>query len=491
MGQRLSRWEQSRAKNRLEQRGLVELVPRLRQRAVARSYLASAEAQLGVVADPRTVLAGASAAHHLGWALPAGTCPVEIYVPEAELANLIETHALEVAAAGADIVVRAVPETWPFPPHLRAAPEIVAALDLAEATITSLAELGRARLDELSSGIAPSWQQRPQRRRLLRASVPSSAHALPAQPRPRAATAATAVWDDQAERDARGLVALLHVAGGMRRAELSEAMRISSGRLDRACAFLHASPPHGLVLVESGELLELASAPDCGPLIERVMNKPAPEPLSRAALEVLTIVAYEQPLTRSDISHIRGTDSSGVIETLLARELIEDDPRWSRTTIVPGNHGQLPSHGLAWAQLPSCRRSRSRAEMGTAVPMPMETVSSRPVNRTIQVDTTDALRFTPEQVSVRTGETSAFEVGNPGAVPHEFFIGTPAEQQDYEREMASDAPMHAEPGQVDVPAGQTVRLVYTLDQPGSLEYGCHIPGHYPAGMRGTITITLS
>jgi segregation and condensation protein B len=39
-------------------------------------------------------------------------------------------------------------------------------------------------------------------------------------------------------------------------------------------------------------------------------------------------VAYGQPVTRADISHIRGTDGSGVIETLLARRLIADDPRF-------------------------------------------------------------------------------------------------------------------------------------------------------------------
>lgn len=43
---------------------------------------------------------------------------------------------------------------------------------------------------------------------------------------------------------------------------------------------------------------------------------------------MLSIVAYEQPVTRADISHIRATDSSGVIETLLARGFIADDPRF-------------------------------------------------------------------------------------------------------------------------------------------------------------------
>jgi len=43
-------------------------------------------------------------------------------------------------------VLKAMPDPWPFPPHLRVVPEIVAALDLAEAMAPSLAELGRVRL---------------------------------------------------------------------------------------------------------------------------------------------------------------------------------------------------------------------------------------------------------------------------------------------------------------------------------------------------------
>jgi len=229
----------------------------------------------------------------------------------------------------ADVVLRAVPDAWPFPPQLRVAPEIVAALDLTEAVEPSLAELGRTRLAELVEGLEPSWQRRPQRRRPLRPIVPSSPYPLRPHPRLQHSAAADAVWDDQAEREARGLVALLYVAGGaLRRAELGAALRVSTGRVDRACAFLRASPPHGLALLESGDEIQLVSAPDCGPLVERFLDRPPPEPLSQAAFEVLSIVAYEQPVTRADISQIRGTDSSGVIETLLARGLIADDPRF-------------------------------------------------------------------------------------------------------------------------------------------------------------------
>jgi uncharacterized cupredoxin-like copper-binding protein len=75
-------------------------------------------------------------------------------------------------------------------------------------------------------------------------------------------------------------------------------------------------------------------------------------------------------------------------------------------------------------------------------------------------------------------------------LPHEFVIGDARVQQAHESEMSAGR-MGGEPNAVDVPAGRTVRLVYTFEQPGTLEIGCHVPGHYAAGMRGTITISPS
>jgi segregation and condensation protein B len=328
----------------------------LRQRANARNT-AGADSLLAVLKDARGVLGGASAARSLGWHLPDGDWPVDLYIPETALVDLIETYALEMATEhGVDVVLRAVQDPWPFPPHQRVVPEIVAALDLAESVTPCLGELGRGRVKEIGDGLEPSWELRPQRRRPLRSIVPSSARMPRPHPRLQHSALADALWDDRAEQDARGLVALLFVAGGMRRAELSETLRLSSGRLDRACAFLGVSPPHGLALLESGDRIELVSAPDCGPLIERFMNRPLPEPLSQAALEVLSIVAYEQPITSAEISHIRGTDSSGVIETLLARRMIADDPRFSgrgRPSFLATTADLLRSLGLgSLAELP-------------------------------------------------------------------------------------------------------------------------------------------
>lgn len=63
-------------------------------------------------------------------------------------------------------------------------------------------------------------------------------------------------------------------------------------------------------------------------MVERQLGQRAPEPLSEAALHTLGIVAYEQPVTRADIRTIRGVDSDAVVETLRARGLVAEDPRF-------------------------------------------------------------------------------------------------------------------------------------------------------------------
>lgn len=85
-------------------------------------------------------------------------------------------------------------------------------------------------------------------------------------------------------------------------------------------------------------------------------------------------------------------------------------------------------------------------------------------------------------------DSIAFDVTNPTDLQHEFVVGDAGTQAHHEPEMTSGT-MHADSNSVEVAPGQTARLVYTFNQAGSLEIGCHIPGHYAAGMRGTITVT--
>ena len=130
----------------------------------------------------------------------------------------------------------------------------------------------------------------------------------------------------------------------------------------------------------------------------------------------------------------------------------------------------------------------ARGSMAAPAPMNVAATDTRPVSRTINVETTDALRFIPDQLNVRAGETVAFQINNSGVLPHEFFVGTPAEQQAHEAEMSSGSATMDEPNAVDVPAGGSAQLIVTFDNPSTLEYGCHVPGHYAAGMLGTITV---
>jgi segregation and condensation protein B len=93
-----------------------------------------------------------------------------------------------------------------------------------------------------------------------------------------------------------------------------------------------------------------------GQLVEAFLGLRPPEPLSKAALEVLAIVAYEQPVSRSDVSSIRGVDSSGAIDTLLARRLIAGDARFGargRPAFLVTTDQFLQSMGIATlAELP-------------------------------------------------------------------------------------------------------------------------------------------
>ncbi|MCS6880387.1 MAG: SMC-Scp complex subunit ScpB [Oscillochloridaceae bacterium] len=78
----------------------------------------------------------------------------------------------------------------------------------------------------------------------------------------------------------------------------------------------------GVRVQRHGELAQLVSAPEAARVVGRFLGVQASGRLSSAALEVLAIIAYRQPVTRAQIEAIRGVDSSGALRALLARDLI-------------------------------------------------------------------------------------------------------------------------------------------------------------------------
>jgi uncharacterized cupredoxin-like copper-binding protein len=97
-------------------------------------------------------------------------------------------------------------------------------------------------------------------------------------------------------------------------------------------------------------------------------------------------------------------------------------------------------------------------------------------------------RFAPSAVSVRPRSTVRFVVHNTDPIEHEFIVGDQATQDFHE--VGTDA-LHQAPGAVSVLPESTAETVYTFPAAGPLLYGCHLPGHWAYGMRGTITISPS
>ena len=80
----------------------------------------------------------------------------------------------------------------------------------------------------------------------------------------------------------------------------------------------------GLRLQWSGSAVQLTTAPEASTVIERFLGLELTTRLSQAALEVLAIIAYMQPITRPQVDQIRGVNSDGALRTLLSKGLIEE-----------------------------------------------------------------------------------------------------------------------------------------------------------------------
>lgn len=111
-------------------------------------------------------------------------------------------------------------------------------------------------------------------------------------------------------------------------------------------------------------------------------------------------------------------------------------------------------------------------------------------DRTITVDANDQMQFAPGDITVEAGETIAFVVTNSGNIEHEFVLGDEEVQNEHEAGMETSAGgEHADVNYaVSVEPGETRTLVHTFDEEGELLYGCHVPGHYAAGMVGSIAV---
>jgi uncharacterized cupredoxin-like copper-binding protein len=111
--------------------------------------------------------------------------------------------------------------------------------------------------------------------------------------------------------------------------------------------------------------------------------------------------------------------------------------------------------------------------------------SSSASTRTITIDIEHSA-FRPETIDVERGTVVVFVIKNTDPIAHEFIVGDKTVQDLHET--GTEAHHGAKPGEVSIAAGDTETTTYEFTEAGSLIFGCHLPGHYDYGMRGTVEV---
>lgn len=117
---------------------------------------------------------------------------------------------------------------------------------------------------------------------------------------------------------------------------------------------------------------------------------------------------------------------------------------------------------------------------------------AKAAKRRVEISMSDSMRFTPDHIEVRQGETVKLVVRNSGKLTHEFVIGTKKENDEHAALMVKFPNMeHDEPHMAHVPPGKTGEIVWTFNKAGDFDFGCLIAGHYQAGMVGRIRVAAA
>ncbi len=107
--------------------------------------------------------------------------------------------------------------------------------------------------------------------------------------------------------------------------QIAEALDVKPVEVEQALAELNAEiVMRGIRVQRKGDKVQLTTQPECAPYVEKFLGLDLTTRLSKPALETLAIIAYQQPVTRAQIEHVRGVNCDAVLSTLLNRGLIEE-----------------------------------------------------------------------------------------------------------------------------------------------------------------------
>ncbi|MFQ3187769.1 MAG: putative cupredoxin-like copper-binding protein [Gammaproteobacteria bacterium] len=111
------------------------------------------------------------------------------------------------------------------------------------------------------------------------------------------------------------------------------------------------------------------------------------------------------------------------------------------------------------------------------------------VTKTIEIIMSDQMRFSPSLVNVKKGDVIKFVHSNPGQMMHEFVLGTPDSLVEHAQMMKRFPGMeHSEPYMTHVAPGKKGEVIWQFSEAGEFSFGCLIPGHFDAGMKGKIVV---
>ena len=111
-------------------------------------------------------------------------------------------------------------------------------------------------------------------------------------------------------------------------ASLAEALDVTASTVEHALKELEESlQTRGLRLQRNAGRVQLTTAPQLAVTVERFLGLEATSHLSRAALETLAIIAYQQPVTRPQVDSLRGVNSDGMMKSLMSKGLIQESGR--------------------------------------------------------------------------------------------------------------------------------------------------------------------
>lgn len=213
-------------------------------------------------------------------------------------------------------------------------------------------------------------------------------------------------------------------------------------------------------------------------------------PLGFAVSLLALVWVAQQPWTKSIQRYALGSFVAVLLGSGVAYQYFNSNP------VAVHDHGTEQGDMQASAahdHTATNQAEHDHASMGhdhnaeTPIGLPGKTTE---VERTVVVDMADTMRYSPESLSVKQGETVRLVVRNTGKIRHELTLGTIADLKEHAALMLKHPNMqHKDPNMVQVDPGEVKEVVWKFSKAGNIDFACLQPGHFEAGMKGLVQVS--